>query len=413
MQGRFWCLSRTNIRFASLRIFVQQAIAAGVAFEGNSGVKLVLQPDDGLEPILKALDQAKKSIQILIFRIDRSEIEKALTAAVERGVSVQALVAYTNRGGEKTLRRFEMKLLEKGVTVTRTADDLVRYHGKMIIIDGKELFLLAFNFSHLDITLSRSFGVSTREPKIVAEAIKLFESDVKRLPYKAGNNDFVVSPVNAREQLTRFIAGAKKQLLMYDMKVSDPAFLKLLDEKVSQGVDVRLIGQTTAPGRSLSTRALPMRLHARLFLRDGRSAFLGSQSLRKLELDVRREIGLIFHDAKLVKRMTKVFDKDWSDAIPAETPNTELAILDAPAKKVAKVVAKRLNVATKVEQVLDKVIEAGNEIPIEPKEVAESVREAVREEVHDAVAHAMRELVTEAAQSAAAIMLPEERTAKK
>ena len=376
-------------------------------------MKLVLQPDDGLEPILKALDQAKKSIQILIFRIDRSEVEKALTAAVERGVSVQALVACTNRGGEKILRRFEMRLLERGVTVTRTADDLVRYHGKMIIIDGKELFLLAFNFSHLDITLSRSFGVSTSEPKIVAEAIRLFESDVKRLLYKAGNNDLVVSPVNAREQLTKFIEGAKKQLLMYDMKVSDPAFLKLLDEKVSQGVDVRLIGQTSAPGRSLSTRALPMRLHARAILRDGHSAFLGSQSLRKLELDVRREIGLIFHDARIVKQMIRVFDKDWSSAVPAETPNLGLALLEVPAKKVAKVVAKRLGVATKVEQVLDKAIEGGSDVPFEPKEVAQSVREAVREEVHDAVENAMRELVTEAAQSVTAIKPSAESDGKK
>ena len=82
-------------------------------------------------------------------------------AAVERGVSVQALVACTNRGGEKTLRRCETRLLEKGVTVTRTAGDLLRYHGKMFIIDGKELHLLAFNFSHVDIALSRSFAVST------------------------------------------------------------------------------------------------------------------------------------------------------------------------------------------------------------------------------------------------------------
>jgi hypothetical protein len=186
---------------------------------------------------------------------------------------------------------------------------------------------------------------------------------------------------------------------MYDMKVTDRAFLKLLEEKVSEGVDVRLIGQTSAPGRSLSTRALPLRLHARVILRDGHSAFVGSQSLRKLELDVRREIGLIFHDSRIVKRIIRVFDKDWSDSAPAETPNLGLAILDVPARRVAKVVAKRLNVAAQVEQVLDKIIEAGSDLPFEPKEVAQSVREAVREEVHDAVADAMRELVTEAAQS--------------
>ena len=43
-------------------------------------------------------------------------------------------------------------------------------HGKLFVIDGKELYLLAFNFSHVDIALSRSFAVSTREPRIVEEA---------------------------------------------------------------------------------------------------------------------------------------------------------------------------------------------------------------------------------------------------
>jgi phosphatidylserine/phosphatidylglycerophosphate/cardiolipin synthase-like enzyme len=356
-------------------------------------VKLILQPEDGIDPILQALGQARKRIQILIFRIDRTEVEKALTAAVERGVLVQALVACTNRGGEKTLRKCETRLLEKGVTVTRTAGDLLRYHGKMFIIDGKELYLLAFNYTHLDIALSRSFGVSTRDPALVAEAAKLFECDVKRTPYRSTNDELIVSPVNAREQLTKFIAGAKRRLLIYDMKISDRAFLKLLNEKVSAGVDVRVIGRASTA--SLPTRALPMRLHARVILRDDSSAFIGSQSLRKLELEVRREIGIIFHDRKIVKQMMRLFEKDWSSAAPAADAGLSL-LLESPAKKVAKVVAKRLDVEGKVEEVLEKAAE-NQGLPVEPELVVESIREAVRDEVQQAVVHAVRELVTEAA----------------
>ena len=196
-------------------------------------MKLLIQPEGGIEPVLEGLRKAKKSIQVLIFRIDRSEVEKALVEAAQRGVAVQALIAYTNRGGDKNLRRFEMRLLERGITVTRTSDDLVRYHGKMYIIDGKELHLLAFNFTHLDISMSRSFGVVITKEAIVKEAIKLFECDVKRVPYTAGEKDFVVSPANAREELTKFIEGAEKQLLMYEMKISDNDFVKLLNEKIS------------------------------------------------------------------------------------------------------------------------------------------------------------------------------------
>ena len=64
-------------------------------------VKLIIQPDDGLTPLVKAVRNAKKTIDIVIFRFDRVELEKALEAAVARGVVVRALIAHTNRGGEK------------------------------------------------------------------------------------------------------------------------------------------------------------------------------------------------------------------------------------------------------------------------------------------------------------------------
>ncbi len=93
-------------------------------------VKLFIQPDDGVAPILQAVQRARKSISIVIFRFDRGDLEKALLGAVSRGVAVHALIAYTNRGGEKHLRELEMRLLGAGVTVARTADDLVRYHSQ-------------------------------------------------------------------------------------------------------------------------------------------------------------------------------------------------------------------------------------------------------------------------------------------
>ncbi|HEX5285138.1 MAG TPA: phospholipase D-like domain-containing protein [Bryocella sp.] len=362
-------------------------------------MKLYVQPDAGLEPILSAIRKAKKCIQILIFRLDRPEIEKALVEAVERGVTVQALVAYTNRGGDKVLRRFEMRALERGITVTRTADDLVRYHGKMMIVDGKELLLLAFNFTHLDITLSRSFAISTSNKGLVQEAVKLFDCDSKRTPYTAGNKDFVVSPVNAREQLTAFIRGAKKQLLMYEMKISDSEFVKLLNEKISQGVDVRVVGSTSNKGSTIPGRKLTMRLHARAIMRDGKAVFLGSQSLRKLEMEARREIGIIVHDPKIAKQMISTFDSDWSGATPEQQSAEVSDLINVPAKKVAKKVVKELNLGPAVEQALDRAMDKKDNVQLESKEVVEGVREAMREEVHAAVTQALHELVTAAAGS--------------
>lgn len=359
-------------------------------------MKLLVQPEDGIKPLLAAIDKAKKSIRILIFRFDRAEIQKALVAAVERGVAVKALIAYTNRGEEKNLRKLEMQMLERGITVSRTADDLVRYHGKMLIVDDKELYVLAYNFTHMDIDLSRSFGLCVKTPDMVKEAMNLFECDAHRQPYKPkGKTGLVVSPVNAREKLTDFIRKTKKRLFLYEMKISDRDFVKLLQQKISEGVEVRVLSRAATKSDSLPVRKLPTRLHARVMLRDGDTVFLGSQSLRKLELEARREIGLIVKDPKTVRQMEEIFEADWKTSEPAVPQNAIEAAFEVPAKKVAKELAKKIAVKPVLEKVLDRVIDIRDEAPFEPDEIAQTVRDAVRQEVHEAVADALRNLVQE------------------
>jgi phosphatidylserine/phosphatidylglycerophosphate/cardiolipin synthase-like enzyme len=275
-------------------------------------MKLIIQPDAGVAPIVTAIKQAKKTLDVLIFRHDRQEITKALEAAVARGVNVRALIAHTNRGGEKSLRKLELRLLAAGVTVSRTAEDLVRYHGKMMIVDGRILHVYGFNFTALDIGKSRSFGVITKNARLVQDAVKLYEADTNRQPYTPIKDGLVVSPLNARERLTAFIKGARKQILIYDPKVSDDAILRLITEKIDAGVDVRIIGSVEAKWNIKAEKCPGRRLHIRAIVRDGRQAFLGSQSLRRLELEKRREVGVIVRDERIVRQLRTAFEQDWA-----------------------------------------------------------------------------------------------------
>src|SRR5262249_4794379 len=157
-------------------------------------------------------DSAKESIDIVIFRFDHREIERALVRAVNRKVHVRALIAYTNKGGEKNLRALELRLLAAGVTVARTADDLIRYHGKMLIVDRREAYILAFNYTHVNIERTRSFGIVSTDKALVQEAMGIFEADMLRESYEPGSSGLVISPLNARSELGAFIKGAKKEL---------------------------------------------------------------------------------------------------------------------------------------------------------------------------------------------------------
>jgi cardiolipin synthase A/B len=282
-------------------------------------VKLIIQPDDGIAPLVSAVKHAKRTIDIVIFRFDRVELEKAIAAAVSRGVAVRALIAHTNRGGERNLRKLELRFLEAGVTVARTADDLTRYHGKMMIVDDA-VWVLGFNYTRLDIERSRSFAIATTDKRLVKEAGGLFTADSTRQPYTPAHDRLVVSPESSRELLTGFIKKARKQLLIYNPKVSDRLLLRALQERIKAGVEVRVIGKTDKRLTGVETRKLrDIRLHVRAIVRDGTAAFVGSQSLRKQELDGRREVGIIVTHSRIAKKIQSVFETDWQESEPASS----------------------------------------------------------------------------------------------
>lgn len=287
-------------------------------------MKLIIQPEAGVVPVVQAIKGATKTIDIFIFRLDRDEVEKALAAAVLRGVQVRALIAHTNRGGEARLRKLEQRLLAAGVLVSRSADDLLRYHAKFMVADSV-LYLFGFNFTKLDIDKSRSFAISTRDARTVSEASKLFESDVTRQVYSPGKSHLVVSPENARGMLGAFISGAKKELAIYDAKVHDPSIIKLLRERAAKGVNVRIIGDMKGKDPGIEERRLPMRLHVRAIVRDNTQAFVGSQSLRKDELENRREVGLIINNPGVARKIMQVFESDWADSAKGAKVKTEKA----------------------------------------------------------------------------------------
>ena len=281
-------------------------------------MKLIALPGDGLKPIVSAIQQAKTTVDLTIFRLDRAQVEKALAGAVERGVRVRALIANTNSGGENRLRKLEQRLLEAGVTVARSGDELIRYHGKLLVVDERLLFVLLFNYTSID-ARSRSFGVLTARRQDVAEGVRVFEADLTRQSVTPPVRQLVTSPETARKRLSDFLARARKELLIYDPKVSDPAMIRVLEERVRKGVAVRIIGGVGKRARLISAEKLPnLRLHARVVIRDGRQAFLGSQSLRAVELDARREVGVFVSDPTVVRTLREVFEKDWSGTSAAK-----------------------------------------------------------------------------------------------
>lgn len=329
--------------------------------------------------------------------MDWKELETALKAASGRGIAVRALIAHTNRGGEPKLRNLETRFLEAGITVGRTADDLIRYHGKIMIVDRRTLFLLSFNFVHMDIDHSRGFGIVTKNAKIVLEAVKLFEADLNRQPYTAGLNAFLVSPANAREQLSGFVKQARKQLLIYDPKIADREFMRLLEDHAKKGLDIKIIGSIAARSANLSVAPLTsMRLHTRTIIRDGRQAFVGSQSLRQPELDLRREIGILVRDRNVVNSLLATFEKDWvstgfDEARDAVKNDPAAAQPEATSKATRALVKEMPPLRTTLKKAIKQAVARAGDEAVAHGDMKSTVKDAVKRAVKEAVQEMVQE----------------------
>jgi cardiolipin synthase len=375
-------------------------------------VKLIIEPDAGVGPLLAAIKNARKSVEIAIFRFDRRDIEMVLkAAAAAKGVGVTAVIAFANRGGEQSLRRLELRFLDAGIIDARSANDLIRYHGKYILIDRRVLYLLSFNFTRLDIDHSRGFGIATTNANWVKEAVRLFEADCTRTTYVpvTKSETFVVSPTNSRRVLGAFLRGAKSQLLIYDPKISDTEMLRILHERAKAGVEVKVIGSVAGHAGFEVQKLAGRRLHTRTIIRDGHQAFVGSQSLRTAELDSRREVGLIVRDLLVVRKLIQTFQSDWTPTtarkavVPAkdtDVPEDEpavaadrAAVSDREAQKAVQILTKELDplavsvkkaVRIAVAKVGDDVLSDQDVKDTMKRVVKKAVKDAVKEAVHDA-----------------------------
>lgn len=365
-------------------------------------MKLIVEPADGVGPLLALIKSAKTSVEIAVFRFDRKDIETALKAAAERGVKVTALIAFANRGGEQGLRKLELRCLDAGIIVARTSDDLIRYHGKYILIDRRVLCMLSFNFTHLDIGHSRGFGIVTTHANWVREAARLFRADCTRTKYAPKTETFVVSPANSRTVLDTFLKRAKKQLLIYDPKISDKEMLRLLQERAKAGVEVKVIGSVAGRAQFDTQKLAGKRLHTRTIIRDRRQAFVGSQSLRTAELDSRRELGLIVQDAKAVKALIETFESDWactSATKGATRPKEPEAPTDEPAtvsgkeaQKAVHVLEKQLDpLAVSVKKAVRKAVARAGEDVLHDKAVKDTMKKVVKKAVKEAVKEAVQD----------------------
>jgi len=289
-------------------------------------LSLIIQPGDSFFPIVDAIDSSSHSIKMTIFRMNDPIVRDALIYAVARKVKVQALVAMDSKGWTKRNKKLAEELSKLGIEVRvprSRKEKLKKYHYKMMTIDDSQSLILTFNPTQQNLHYARDFGVLVRDHQITTELNRLFDADWHGNIFRPENLPIVISPYNSRKKLLELLASAQNTIRIMDAKIHDQEVLGLLLRKAASGCDVRIITRDNYYNEVVTNfhvRTLARyKLHAKCIVVDGARFFVGSQNLRPVSLDRRRELGIVIEDTALARRIERVFDEDWANTTEMRT----------------------------------------------------------------------------------------------
>jgi len=290
-------------------------------YQQTQNLSLIIQPGDSFFPIVDAIDRASQTIKLTIFRMDDPIVRDALSRAVTRGVAVQALVAPASKGWTQRNKKLVDDLKKLGVAVRTPKapkEHLKRYHYKVLMVDRVESLILTFNPTQKNLHYARDFGISVRDEKITTELNRLFGADWDEEPFKPEDLPLVISPHNSREKLLELLGSAQHTVRILDAKVEDQQVMGLLMRKAAAGCDVKIIGREPGLDKvvpNFHVRKLARyKLHAKCAVVDSSLFYVGSQNLREVSLDARREVGIIIQDDPMARKIERIFDEDWINA---------------------------------------------------------------------------------------------------
>ncbi len=292
---------------------------------------LVVEPDEGIVPVLSRIEHAQKSIDLVMYKLSDTQIQQALGNAVARGVAVRVLLNggyYFKKENSNDAPYAALQQLHVPVAWTPTSFALT--HQKTLIVDGNDALIMTFNLQSKYYATGRDFAVDDTDPNDVAAIEKTFDADWKGSSITAPEGDDLVWSPGSEDELLYLINSATSSLKIYNEELDDDDIVSALASAAKRGVDVRLdmtyatnwkpmFTQLTEAGVQVRTYASTSKvryIHAKMILADNARVFLGSENFSGNSMNKNRELGLVLTSSAILEKLNQVFASDWVAARP-------------------------------------------------------------------------------------------------
>ncbi len=314
-------------------------------------------PSDAHQTILKVIQQAKTSLDIVNYRLSDPDVIKALKIAAGNGVAVRVIL-------DQGILDQQDTLLKKN-NATSLSDDLTAAkvlvkpspkgfpisHQQTVVADGQTALITSMDLVTSDVyQVTRDFGLETQDKDVIADMKLVFDldwsnsgsskSDTPRTGDKTSR--LIWSPIAAangsKAKILGLIDSAKETIHVETEYLSDGDVIKHLLDMANKGVSVSvltpgcvagrknpllnrtLVNQLSSPQNQNKVSAAPPTvkspyIHGKMILVDGTTFFIGSESLSVVALTKSRELGILTSDVTMGNILEAQFQSDWVNAL--------------------------------------------------------------------------------------------------
>ena len=302
--------------------------------------RLIVEPDDGIQPVVEFIQSAQTSLLIKQFTLAEESIIKAVIDRKNAGVEVRVMLNPARSGGDRANDESYGAFENAGVKVQWSNPSFYVTHEKSIVVDGAAALVATFNLHPKYFSLTRDYGVIIDNPHQVAQIIEVFDADWEHREWTLSTYEGLLwSNSNSRYHMAHFIDTAKVRLDIQHPKYVDAVILDHIAAAADRGVKVHVlcggkhgisdwdILDTFASLRTLRRFGVKvhkqknLRVHAKLLIADDMHALLGSMNIDRSAFDMRRELGVTIADHDVVARLKEVFNVDWQLSHHYEPPD--------------------------------------------------------------------------------------------
>lgn len=285
----------------------------------------------------QAIDQAKRSLDMVMFHLSDPDVIQHLKMASARGIQVRIILDQNILKG-KSATRYYQELISAGALVRPSSTGFSLTHQKSLVQDSGRALIGSMNLAQRG-QVTRDYVIETQSSGVIQEMNTVFEADWTnattggQVTPALREHDLVWSPSNSRDRILDLVRQATKSIDSTVENLGDYAVVDALIAAQARGVHVRLILPSCDVNpnplfnfpaalklfdKGVDVRLMPFPesstqpyMHGKMIVVDGETSFVGSENFTFNSLSKARELGIVNHDPAVAHEILQKFTDDF------------------------------------------------------------------------------------------------------